>query len=197
MIANPYHSPMSVEEYLELDRNSMEARYEFVDGIVHMLAGGTTNHSLISVNFSSLLRTALRGKQCRVYNSDLRVRVSEAHYFYPDISVSCDPRDRELRDCISYPSLIIEVLSPKTEAYDRGKKFSYYRICPTLQEYVLVSTQEQAIDVYRRAKDKFWTFHPFDPGDEVELKSVNMRFPIATIYEDVTFPGDTSNNSPA
>jgi Uma2 family endonuclease len=103
--------------------------------------------------------------------------------------VSCDPHDLEEEgDIIYYPRVIIEVLSPSTEASDRGKKFSYYRSCPTIQEYVLISTQEQAVDVYRRASDNLWTLHPFGPSEVVTLKSINVSIPMDDFYEDVTFP---------
>ncbi len=189
MAANPNRVVMSVEEYLELDRNSLDTRYEFIDGVVTMLAGGTTKHSRICVNMVSQLHTALRGKPCQVFNSDLRVSISRTRYVYPHASVSCDPHDLEEEgDIIYYPRVIIEVLSPSTEASDRGKKFSYYRSCPTIQEYVLISTQEQAVDVYRRASDNLWTLHPFGPSEVVTLKSINVSIPMDDFYEDVTFP---------
>src|ERR1700738_919165 len=168
MATDPLRLFMSVEEYLEFDRSSLNARYEFIDGIVTMLAGGTTNHARICVNVVSQLHTLLRGKPCQVFNSDLRVSISRTRYVYPDASVSCDPRDLEEEGDILYvPSVIIEVLSPSTEAVDRGKKFRYYQSCPSIQEYVLISTQEQAIDVYRRATDNLWTLPPFGPGEVV------------------------------
>ena len=189
MAANPNRVLMSVEEYLELDRNSLDTRYEFIDGVVTMLAGGTTKHSRICVNMVSQLHTALRGKPYQVFNSDLRVSISRTRYVYPDASVSCDPHDLEEEGDIIYcPRVIIEVLSPSTEASDRGKKFSYYRSCPTIQEYVLISTQEQAVDVYRRASDNLWTLHPFGPSEVVTLKSINVSIPMDDFYEDVTFP---------
>lgn len=191
MATDPHRLFMSVEEYLELDRSSLDARYEFIDGIVTMLAGGTTNHSRICVNVVSQLHNSLRGKPCQVFNSDLRVSISRSRYVYPDASVSCDPRDLEEEGDILYvPSVIIEVLSPSTEAVDRGKKFRYYQSCPTIQEYVLISTQEQAIDVYRRATDNLWTLHPFGPGEAVILKSIEVSIPIDAFYENVTFPKD-------
>lgn len=191
MATDPHRLFMSVEEYLELDRSSLDARYEFIDGIVTMLAGGTTNHSRICVNIVSQLHSSLRGKPRQVFNSDLRVSISRSRYVYPDASVSCDPRDLEEEGDILYvPSVIIEVLSPSTEAVDRGKKFRYYQSCPTIQEYVLISTQEQAIDVYRRATDNLWTLHPFGPGEAVILKSIEVSIPIDAFYENVTFPKD-------
>lgn len=189
MAADPHRHFMSVEEYLELDRNSLDARYEYIDGIVTMLAGGTTNHSRISINVVSLLQAALRGSSCEVFNSDLRVSISSTRYVLPDASVSCDPRDLEGENDIIYsPRVIVEVLSPSTEATDRGKKFRYYQSCLSIQEYVLISTQEQAVDVYQRASNNLWTLHPFEPGDEVELKSINASIPLEALYENVTMP---------
>ncbi|HXX79854.1 MAG TPA: Uma2 family endonuclease [Ktedonobacteraceae bacterium] len=192
MVADPHRLFMSVEEYLALDSSSPDARYEFIDGIVTMLAGGTINHSRISVNLIVALDGLLRGKSCMVCNSDMRLEISATRYVYPDISVSCDPRDQEQgdRDSIQYPCIVFEVLSASTEAYDRGRKFDYYRACPTLREYVLVDTQQQAIDLYRRQTENLWTFHPFRSGDEVELKSINVHFPIDSVYQNVSFPVD-------
>jgi len=137
----------------------------------------------------SLLRAALQGSSCEVFNSDLRVSISSTRYVLPDASVSCDPHDLEGENDIIYsPRVIIEVLSPSTEATDRGKKFRYYQSCLSIQEYVLISTQEQAVDVYRRASNNLWTLHPFGPGDGVELKSINVSIPLEALYENVTFP---------
>lgn len=189
MAADPHRLFMSVEEYLELDRTSLDGRYEYIDGVVTMLAGGTTNHSRISVNMVSFLRSALRGSPCEVFNSDLRVSISSIRYVLPDASVSCDPGDLEGENDIIYsPCVIVKVLSPSTEATDRGKKFRYYQSCPSIQEYVLISRQEQAVDVYRRASDNLWTLHPFGSGDEVKLKSINVSIPLEALYEHVTVP---------
>lgn len=188
MLAEPYRTSMSVEEYLKLDRASQDVRYEYLDGVVTMLAGGTINHSRICVNLIGELRAALRGKACQVFNSDLKIGLSSERYVYPDVSVSCDPRDLKDRgDIIFYPRVIIEVLSPGTATNDRHQKFTYYRACPSVQEYVLVSPDEPSVDVYRRATEKLWTLHLFEADDEVELKSIDVRIPIATIYEDVIF----------
>jgi Uma2 family endonuclease len=188
MIAEPYQSRMTVEEYLALDRASEDVRYEYIDGIITMLAGGTINHSRICANIIGELSIALRGKHCQVFTSDLKVSVSATRYVYPDVSVSCDQRDlQEKGDILYYPCVVIEVLSPSTESRDRREKFTYYRGCPSVQEYVLVSAGEQAVDVYRRASEKLWTIHLFGPGDDVELKSIGVTVPIAAIYENVRF----------
>jgi Uma2 family endonuclease len=195
VVAKPDRLMMSVEDYLTLERTSVEARYEFIDGYVYMLAGGTADHSTISINVTSLLNNLLRSSPCRVYNSDLKVRLSQRRYVYPDASVSCDQCDRGSIDIVQFPRLIVEVLSSSTEAYDRGRKFAFYRACPTVQEYVLVDTQRQAVEVYQRKADTLWMLHPFEPGDQVELASLSLSFPIAALYEYVTLPEDALDGS--
>lgn len=195
MVAQPRRSLMSVEEYLALDRNSVGVRYEFIDGYTYMMAGGSLDHSTIGVNITSLLQSMLRGGPCRVYSSDARIRLSETRYVYPDASISCDARDRGRGDIVQYPQVVVEVLSPSTEAYDRGRKSSYYRACPTIHEYVLVDTQRQAVEVHRRASENLWTIHEFGPGDQVQLATLNLNLPIDAVYENVVVPEDTSDDS--
>lgn len=104
------------------------------------------------------------------------------------MSVSCDARDTDSEgDMIHYPRLIVEVLSDSTEGYDRGQKFDYYRACPTLQEYMLVSAQRPSIQVYRRATDILWTLYPFGPEDMVEFASLTVTTPFSAIYQNVKF----------
>lgn len=184
-MALPHHPMISVEEYLQLDRNSVETRYEYSDGYVRMLAGGTPDHAKISANVIIALGGLLPGNSCSVYTSDVQVRLSQTRFVYPDVTVSCDERDQEQGEMIQYPLLIVEVLSPSTEAYDRGRKFTYYQQCPTIQEYVLVDTQRQWVEVFRREKNNLWTYRAFEPGDDVELASLDIHFPIAKIYKNV------------
>ena len=192
MTTQPTFPKMSVEEYITLDDNSSETKYEFIDGKVYMLAGGTADHSTINGNILTALKNALRGGQCRIHGSDLKVRLSEKRFVYPDISVSCDPRDRGKITVMQYPILIVETLSPSTETYNRRKKFSYYRACTSIQEYVLVDTQTQSVEVYRRDQAPFWKFSAFEAGDSVELASLGINIPVTAIYEDVELPEDTS-----
>ncbi len=187
-MALPHHPSISVEEYLEMDRKSSETRYEYIDGYVHMLAGGTLDHATISLNVASLLRNALRGRPCRVYTSDARVRITETRFFYPDVTVSCHERDRGRVDIIEYPRVVVEVLSPSTEDYDRGRKFTYYRECPSLEEYVLINTTYKAVEVCRHEKKSLWSFHVFEPGEDFELASLGVYMPVDAVYDDVTFP---------
>ena len=179
------------EEYLKLDRNS-PVRYEYLDGHAYALAGGTLDHSTICVNLVSLLHPLLQESPCRVYNSDARVRLSATRYVYPDLSISCEAQDRGVTDILTSPRVVIEVLSPGTEEYDRGNKFSYYRECPTLQEYVLVASERKAVEVFRRQEDSRWALNAFGPGDTpgdtIELATINARFSLDAVYGDVIFP---------
>ncbi len=193
MVTQPTPMRMSIEDYIALDSNSSEARYEFIDGYVYMLAGGTADHSTINGNLLAAFKSALRGGPCRVHTSDLKVQLSEKRYVFPDISISCDPRDRGKITVMQSPILIVETLSPSTETYNRGKKFSYYRACTSVQEYVLVDTQEQIIEVYRRDKEPFWKFSAFEAGERVELTSLDIHIPVSGVYEDVELPEDTES----
>jgi Uma2 family endonuclease len=192
MATLPHRPSMSIEAYLDLDRRSSETRYEYIDGYVRMLAGGTPDHAKIAANVIGVLYGILEGSSCSVYTSDVRVCLAETRYVYPDVSVSCDARDQEQEEMIQYPCLIVEVLSPSTEAYDRGRKLAFYRQCPSIREYVLVDSQRQTVEVFRREKNTFWTYHAFGPGDDVELASLGVRFPLVKLYRNVVLAEDES-----
>jgi Uma2 family endonuclease len=177
---------MSVEDYLALDRAS-ELRYEYLDGQLYMLAGGSPNHSIIQGNLIALLRGLLRSGPCRVHTSDLRFHLSETRYVYPDVWVKCGPRGQG--DSVRSPLLVVEVLSPTTEMKDRTKKLVAYRAYPTIEDYMLVNYQHQFIELYHRQGNE-WIYSTFDSEDIVEIKSLGISFPVAEVYEDVYF-GDT------
>lgn len=187
MAASPHEWHMSVEDYLKLDRDSPQARYEYIDGRVRMLAGGTPDHAKVSANIIGVLYSLLDESGCSIYTSDVRVRVSATRYVYPDVSVSCEEEDQEQGEMIQHPCLIVEVLSRSTEAIDRGEKLACYRDCPSVREYVLVDTRQQSVEVFRRETHIIWTYRAFGPGDQVEFGSLDVRFPIAKIYRNVVF----------
>jgi Uma2 family endonuclease len=195
MAADPQRH-MSVEEYLELDRNSLDVKYEYIDGVAYevrnpqALAGGSAAHSWIAVNVVVLLQKRLHSGPCYIFNSDMRVKIGKTRYAFPDVSVSCAAEDlHEEGDTISSPRLIVEVLSPSTEAYDRGKKFAYYQQLPSLQEYVLVSSQRQTVEVFTR-EDDGWRYHLYRAGQTVSLTSINITCSINEFYERVNFPSN-------
>jgi Uma2 family endonuclease len=187
---------MTVEEYLELERKSPDTRYDYIDGLVIRLAGGSPQHSMIAANVTGILKQFLRRGPCFVFTSDVKIRFSPSRYVHPDIAVSCDERDRVNPESIQYPSLVIEVLSPSTEARDRGQKFADYRACSSIQEYVLINYAEYAVEVCRREKQHFWSFQTFTPGTDVELTSLKIRFPVEDVYEGVGVP-ENNDDRPA
>jgi Uma2 family endonuclease len=175
------------EEYFAWEAQQVE-RHELIDGRVYAMSGGTKNHSAIAINFLLLIRPHLRGSDCNVFNSDLKVEIlNTPNYTYPDLSVTCDDRDRENALYITYPCLIVEVLSSSTEAYDRGKKFEKYRRNPNLVDYVLVSSDEIAIDIYHKNDVGEWVILSYRSSDLVELKSIGLSVPIEQFYEEIVF----------
>ncbi len=181
-MAQRKYSVMSLEDYLILNKNSKDTRYEYLDGELRMLAGGSPDHSIIIANLTAAIKGPLKGSQCRVYNSDVQLKLSEKRYVFPDITISCDERDRNQKETIRYPRVVVEVLSPTTEATDRGKKAAYYRASPTIQEYVMVDSEEIFVEVHRREEGR-WTIHTFEPGDTITLESLDIQFPIEDAYE--------------
>jgi Uma2 family endonuclease len=188
--------PVTVEQYHAIERASTDVKHEYYDGYIYFMAGGTRRHAILGGNTYNLLAEAVAGGPCRVYNSDMRVRLSAAVEVYPDATVTCDERDDENDedDEIAYPRLVVEVLSPHTERIDRGRKLRDYQSCLTIEEYALVNSDYQAVEVYRRS-GRDWTYNRYETGDEVELASIGTHFPVSVFYGRTTVP--TSPPSPA
>jgi Uma2 family endonuclease len=191
MIATPQPpQKMTVEEYLEWEARQ-EIRHEYVNGEIFAMTGGSIPHNDIALNLYRALYPHLRPRGCRVNVSDVKLQLSSSSaYFYPDVIVSCDPQDLNSRKFIQHPKLIVEVLSPSTEAKDRGEKFTYCRTIPTLQEYVLIDSEKIAVDCYRRGEGRMWLYYPYTAGDIITLDSIEFEFPIELLYEGVVFEGE-------
>jgi Uma2 family endonuclease len=187
-MALPEYLFMSVDDYLALDNNSQDARYEYLDGEVRMLAGGSTYHSALSSRLGAVLEQSLAKSQCWTYNSAIRLELSESYYVYPDLSVSCDKSDQTLDNSILHPCIVVEVLSPSTEATDTGEKLRAYLTHPTIQEYVIVDSLSIWIEVYHR-EDDGWKFQTYGPGSTVRLDYLNIQFAIDTLYRGMELQG--------
>ncbi len=186
MVAAPDTIFMSAEEYLTWEP-TQEQRYEYWDGEVVLMSGSTRNHNRVSGNFFKLLDDSLANRSCEVYIVDVKVQLEPGHkYFYPDVVVTCDERDINPQ-LIQFPCLIIEVLSPSTEAADRGKKFAAYRQSPTLKEYVLVEVAQPNVEVFRRSEQGKWILSDYNLGDRLLLESVNVEIEVADLYRQVQF----------
>lgn len=178
--------PLTPEEYFAWEAQQLE-KHEYIGGQVYAMSGGSKNHSLISVRLTTLLANHLEGSGCETGNSNLRVNIVETtDYTYPDISVTCDERDKETTQYITYPCLIVEVLSDSTEAYDRGGKFRLYQNNPVLQDYLLVSSTRIEIDLYQKNDAGSWLIINYKTDDTITLKSINLTFPIEQIYRNLT-----------
>ena len=188
MSAAPLTS-MTVSEYLAWEP-SQTLRHEYIRGQVVAMTGGTLLHNDIAINLITLLRPAVRAQGCRINIADAKVNVSPSIYRYPDLVVSCDARDKTALNAIHFPKLIVEVLSPATEGIDRGDKFQEYRTLSSLREYVLVSSTQIAVEVYRRGEGRMWLYYPYQGGDTMRLESLSVNCAVAQIYEDVSLaPG--------
>ncbi|MBO9998068.1 MAG: Uma2 family endonuclease [Cyanobacteria bacterium SID2] len=186
MLANDplYITP---EDYLAAEEIS-PIRHEYRDGEVFAMTGGTLNHSAIVLNLATTLKIHLRGSGCRPFSEGTKTRVESSNaYYYPDVVVTCDDRDRPSKEqYVEYPRLIIEVLSPSTARFDRTEKFADYRTIPSLEEYVLVSTDRQQVEVFQKGDRGNWTLAA--TTDPIQLASVNCAISIAEIYEDTDIP---------
>jgi Uma2 family endonuclease len=177
---------MTAEEYLTWEP-TQEERYEYWDGEVIAMSGGTLNHNRVSGNFFRLLADALVDRPYEVYIVDIKVQVELGQkYFYPDVIVTCDRRDDDPQ-VVKFPCSIVEVLSPSTEALDRGAKFAKYRQFSTLQEFVLVQVEQPVVEVFRRNEQGQWVLSEYALDDRLRLESVSIEIAIADLYRQVSF----------
>ena len=188
MVAEQQTPRMSVEEWRQLERTS-DTKHEYVDGYVYAMAGGSQAHAHVAVNILVAISARLGSGPCIAYTSDIAAQLSATRYTYPDVVISCNGDGIAKRgENEVQPRVVFEVLSESTERYDRGLKSSYYRQCQTLHEYVMVSTDYQSIEVYHRAADGWGLFREYGPGDEVELSSIGVQFPLDSAYSRTDIP---------
>ena len=191
MAANPERR-YTLEEYLELDRTS-EERLEFWDGEIFCMSGGSEWHYEIESNIHSFLKTSLRARGCRVFTGNVRVKVPSAPpYRYADVSALCGEAAKfeEIGgvDALVNPQLLVEVLSPSTENYDRVDKFTHYKSIPTLREYLLVAQQHPHVTHLFKDEDGKWIHtEANDLGASLHLHSLGFELPLSEIYRDVSF----------
>lgn len=187
MRASPDQPHLTPEAYLEAEKLS-PIKHEYINGQMYDMAGASDAHVTIMLNLAFALKNHLQGTDCRVYASDMKARIDLLNiFYYPDLLVTCDSRDREFEYFKCYPCLIIEVLSNSTEAFDRGDKFLDYQEIDTLQEYVLVNQKRQQIECFRRNLEGQWVLYVYRGDREFELASVDFTGSIAQLYADVIF----------
>ncbi|MEH2436139.1 MAG: Uma2 family endonuclease [Nostoc sp.] len=182
---------LTPEEYFAWEATQLE-KHEYINGEVYAMSGGSVNHGRIAIRFTAMFDSHLENTGCITGNSDVKVNIfGSNNYTYPDASVTCDDRDKTTTQYITYPCLIVEVLSASTEAYDRGGKFRMYRQNPALIDYLLVSSTSIEIDLYHKNHAGDWLIINYKAGDIIELKSINLNFPIEQVYRGLTLePGN-------
>ena len=171
---------MTAAEYLDFEKKA-QVKHEYVDGFVFAMAGAGNAHNLIALNIGALLRPATRGTMCRAYLSDMKLAVSDDTYYYPDVFVTCDDLDANIKQNACF---VIEVLSDSTSDIDRGEKLRNYRKLPSLKAYILVSQKNKLVEVYRRLDDGSWRHEIIEDG-AIELPCLSLELSLEDIYEDV------------
>lgn len=185
-------APSGPDDYLAWEAEQ-SCRHEYIDGEVLAMSGASDAHGTAALNLAAMLRSALRGIPCKPFIADMKVHVAAANsFYYPDILVTCDPRDRspEASHVKQHPSLVVEILSLSTEAYDRGNKFAAYRQIEALQEYVLVSLEARRIEIFCRNSSGHWVLPPFVLDETLQLDSLGFNCLRAALENQAClFPG--------
>lgn len=175
----------SVEEYHKIEEENPNCKFEYIDGEVRAMAGGTYKHMKIAVNLVTVLNIHLEDSVCQVANSDIHVLPTgrDNLSYLPDVTVTCNPEDYHPdAKAIRFPTLIVEVLSQSTELTDRTEKLRAYQACPSVQEYLLASTQKREIEAYRRGADGEWNKTVYTAQDTIRLVTIGLSIPMSTIY---------------
>ena len=196
MVSYPKEKVYTEDEYLTLEREA-EYKHEYLAGRIYAMSGGSPEHSSITVNITREVSVQLRRTPCRAFSNDMKVRAGRL-YAYPDLSVVCgEPTFRDARrDVLLNPIVIFEVLSPSTEAFDRGKKLAQYQQIPSLKEYVLIAQDEPRIDHYVRRADNEWLVSiVVGMGAKVPLDSIDCTLLLSEVYDRVAFASESEENS--
>jgi Uma2 family endonuclease len=181
---------MTIQAYFRLDYTVPNKKYEYQDGMVRLMAGGSKEHDDIAFNTRLALKQQFQSGPCSVQGSDMRVQIAENAYFYPDVTVTCDVADRRRgTKVIQSPRIVVEVLSPSTERVDRTEKLRAYQQCSTIQEIVLIDQFTPHVEVYRRDGEieTEWSCSVYEEGEEVALQSVDVFIPMGEIYHNIDF----------
>ncbi|MEJ5207013.1 Uma2 family endonuclease [Denitratimonas sp. CY0512] len=177
--------PMSRSEFLAWEHEQLE-KHEFWQGEVFAMTGARQAHVMVALNVATLLKSHLRGKPCRAYISDMQLEVEAADaVYYPDVVVSCDPADLLAERVLRRPTVVIEVLSDSTAAYDRGVKFAAYRKLSSLKEYVLIDPERRTLEIFRRTEQDDWLLVTRDAARGLVLPSLAFEAGLDAVFEDL------------
>jgi Uma2 family endonuclease len=172
---------LTLGEYMDWE-NAQPDKHEFYRGEVFAMVGGRRVHGRVILNLALTFTRALGGSPCQVFSEGMKVQIAENTVLYPDVFVTCDKADLATEMIFRAPTLVVEVLSPSTQAYDRSQKFALYRRIPALQEYILVDPDTRRVEGFRRGADDLWVLHDMSDGDTLEVASLGLRVPLAEVF---------------
>jgi Uma2 family endonuclease len=195
-MAKVLEKTLSVAEYLEQERTA-EVKHEYLDGIVKQMPGASRAHNILGTNLIQSLANHLEDQPCEIYGSDMRVRVTATRYTYPDVTVVCGTPlfEDSWVDTLLNPTLMIEILSPSTEAYHRGEKFSFYRRIESLQEFVFVSQDEPKLERYLRQGSEWRFSEATGLEDAMRLETISLTLSLARVYKKLPFSKDSDQKT--
>ena len=182
---------LSLEAYLAWEEDQPE-RHEFHRGEVFAMVGAKRIHGRVVGNLVRELGLQLKGNPCQVFHEGMKVQIGDDTVLYPDVFVTCDKADLATDRIFTAPTLVVEVLSPSTQAYDRSQKFALYRRIPALQEYILVDPDTRRVEGFRRGADNLWVLHDMSDGDMLEAACLGLRVRLAEVFAGIEPPPETS-----
>ena len=185
---------MDLQAFLDWE-DQQEEKHEFHRGEVSAMVGARRVHGIVSLNLATGLMSQLKGAPCRVFVDSMKVQIGSDTILYPDVFVTCDATDLRTERIFTAPTVVVEVLSPSTEQYDRGSKFTFYRSLASLREYLLVDPQTRAVELFRRGEDGLFTLHDLTRRDRVELESIGCTLLADDIFDGVD-PGPGQQAEP-
>ncbi|MBK9684346.1 MAG: Uma2 family endonuclease [Betaproteobacteria bacterium] len=181
---------LSLEAYLAWEEDQAE-KHEFYRGEVFAMVGARRVHGRVVGNLVREFGTSLKGSPCQVFHEGMKVQIGDDTVLYPDVFVTCDEADLVTDRIFTAPTLVVEVLSPSTQACDRSQKFALYRRIPALREYILVDPDTRRVEGFRRGSDGLWVLHDMSDGDTLEAACLGLRVPLAEVFAGIEPPPQT------
>jgi Uma2 family endonuclease len=172
---------LTLSEFLTWE-NDQPDKHEFHRGEVFAMTGGRRSHGRVLVNMTRHLSVHLDGSGCQVFADSMKLQVADDTILYPDVFVTCDKADLATDQVFVAPKLVVEILSPSTQAYDRSQKFALYRRIPALQEYLLIDPETRRVEAFRKSADGLWVFHDMSDGDALESPCIGVRISLVDVF---------------
>jgi Uma2 family endonuclease len=186
----------TLESYLAWENDQTE-RHEFYRGEIFAMVGARRVHGTVVGNIAAEFRTQLKGSPCRVFHEGMKLQIGNDTVLYPDVFVTCDKADLATEHIFKAPSVVVEVLSPSTQGYDRGWKFAQYRRIETLQDYLVIDPDTWRVEAFRRNADGQWMLVDMNEAQVLDLPAIGVRVPFAEVFDGIGPPTDPSRPPPS